>query len=292
MIVASKANRELLQTEITNLNAGFGIDNTLYYNGLEIADRLLENESGEKNVILLSDGDFQGSDSEIQNTYELTRLTATDMVNRGIKIFFVQILTDYPTNYFEQLVTDIYGNTYDYYKPVKKGGGLDLKLSQEIPEIPSDGFESFVFYGRNKLKLKEKNVVYINNGFSLIVHLLFSRIFDFQGLLSVIPTLILIRKIRKIKPDIVHLHNIHGYYLNYYLLFKELKKSDPEIKVIYLTAYGTIESAIETIKLGAEDYLQKPFNNIELKHKIDRIIKEKTIKKEKIYFLKKKLVRF
>ncbi len=65
-------------------------------------------------------------------------------------------------------------------------------------------------------------------------------------------------------------------------IFKELKKSDPEIKIIFLTAYGTIESAIETIKLGAEDYLQKPFNNIELKHKIDRIIKGEYIKKENI----------
>ncbi|KAF5425411.1 MAG: von Willebrand factor type A domain-containing protein [Candidatus Methanocomedens sp.] len=144
MIALSRANRELLQTEITNLNGSFGIDNTSYYNGLEIADKLLENESGEKNVILLSDGGFHGSDSEIQNTYELTRLKATDMVNRGIKIFFVQILTDDPHNYFKPLVTDIYGNTHVYYKLVKKGGGLDLKLSQDIPEIPSDDSESFV----------------------------------------------------------------------------------------------------------------------------------------------------
>ena len=69
-------------------------------------------------------------------------------------------------------------------------------------------------------------------------------------------------------------------------IFKELIKDDSEIKVIFLTAYGTIESAIETIKLGALDYLQKPFNNIELKHKIDRIIKEKNIKKENIQLKK------
>lgn len=65
-------------------------------------------------------------------------------------------------------------------------------------------------------------------------------------------------------------------------IFKELKKSDPEIKVIFLTAFGTIESAIEAIKLGAEDYLQKPFNNVEIKHKIDRTIKERNMRKENI----------
>ena len=39
-------------------------------------------------------------------------------------------------------------------------------------------------------------------------------------------------------------------------IFKELKKKDKDIKVLFLTAYGTIESAIEAIKLGAVDYLQ------------------------------------
>ena len=63
-------------------------------------------------------------------------------------------------------------------------------------------------------------------------------------------------------------------------IFKDLKKIDPDVKVIFLTAYGTIESAIEAIKMGAVDYMQKPFNNIELKHKIDRVIKENSLKKE------------
>jgi DNA-binding NtrC family response regulator len=69
-------------------------------------------------------------------------------------------------------------------------------------------------------------------------------------------------------------------------IFKELKKEDPDIKVIFLTAYGTIESAIEAMKLGAVDYLQKPFNNTELKLKIERAIKEKNIHKENIQLKK------
>jgi DNA-binding NtrC family response regulator len=63
-------------------------------------------------------------------------------------------------------------------------------------------------------------------------------------------------------------------------IFKELKKDDPEIKAIFLTAFGTIEAAIEAIKHGAADYLQKPFNNIELKHKVDRVVKEKKLNRE------------
>jgi DNA-binding NtrC family response regulator len=63
-------------------------------------------------------------------------------------------------------------------------------------------------------------------------------------------------------------------------IFKELKKDDPGIKAIFLTAFGTIEAAIEAIKLGAVDYLQKPFNNVELKHKVDRVIKENKLNLE------------
>lgn len=69
-------------------------------------------------------------------------------------------------------------------------------------------------------------------------------------------------------------------------IFKELKKDDPEIKAIFLTAFGTIESAIEAIKLGAVDYLQKPFNNLEIKHKIDRVVKERGVRKENVQLKK------
>ncbi|MEN8154021.1 MAG: sigma-54 dependent transcriptional regulator [Acidobacteriota bacterium] len=69
-------------------------------------------------------------------------------------------------------------------------------------------------------------------------------------------------------------------------IFKELKNIDKSINAIFLTAFGTIETAIEAIKMGAIDYMQKPFNNIEIKHKIDRIIKEKEIKNENLHLKK------
>ena len=65
-------------------------------------------------------------------------------------------------------------------------------------------------------------------------------------------------------------------------VFRELKKDDPEIQVIFLTAFGTIETAIEAIKMGAVDFLTKPFNNTELRHRIERIVREKRLGKENI----------
>jgi len=63
-------------------------------------------------------------------------------------------------------------------------------------------------------------------------------------------------------------------------IFKELKQIDKEVQVIFLTAYGTIETAIEAMRLGAVDYMQKPFNNEEIKHRIHRVLKEKETERE------------
>lgn len=42
-------------------------------------------------------------------------------------------------------------------------------------------------------------------------------------------------------------------------LFKEIKKLQPDLPVILLTAYASVETAIEALKNGAFDYLSKPF---------------------------------
>ncbi len=65
-------------------------------------------------------------------------------------------------------------------------------------------------------------------------------------------------------------------------VFRELKKDDPAIQGIFLTAFGTIETAIEAIKMGAADYLTKPFNNLEIRHRIERLAREKRLGKENI----------
>lgn len=50
----------------------------------------------------------------------------------------------------------------------------------------------------------------------------------------------------------------------------EIKKNFPDILVIMMTAYGSIDNAVEAMKLGAYDYLTKPFENSELIIKINQ----------------------
>lgn len=45
-------------------------------------------------------------------------------------------------------------------------------------------------------------------------------------------------------------------------LLKKIREIDPDIAVIMITGYGTIESAVECMKYGASDYILKPLNNI------------------------------
>ncbi len=52
---------------------------------------------------------------------------------------------------------------------------------------------------------------------------------------------------------------------------RALKSQQPDQVVIVMTAYGTVDSAVEAMKLGAFDYLQKPFTTEELMLKLDRL---------------------
>ena len=55
-------------------------------------------------------------------------------------------------------------------------------------------------------------------------------------------------------------------------LFKEIRDTLPDLPVIFLTAYGTIPDAVDAIKLGAVDYIPKPFDGKELIEKINKIL--------------------
>lgn len=61
-------------------------------------------------------------------------------------------------------------------------------------------------------------------------------------------------------------------------LLAAVKQHKPEIEVIMVTGYGSMESAIQAMKYGSYDYLQKPFKLDHLKLIIDRIVEEKKVK--------------
>jgi len=60
-------------------------------------------------------------------------------------------------------------------------------------------------------------------------------------------------------------------------LLRQLRASDPQIDVIVMTAYGTIESAVEAMKEGAYDYIEKPINQDRLPLLIDRVLERQDL---------------
>jgi two-component system, NtrC family, response regulator AtoC len=67
-------------------------------------------------------------------------------------------------------------------------------------------------------------------------------------------------------------------------LLKRIREFDPVIPVIMLTAYGSIEGAVEAVKLGAFDYVKKPVDLEELKLLADRARENRLLKQELSYY--------
>jgi len=62
-------------------------------------------------------------------------------------------------------------------------------------------------------------------------------------------------------------------------LLKELKKIDESIEVIMITAFGTVETAVNAMKEGASDYITKPFNSDELLVRIRGALEKRNLKR-------------
>ena len=60
-------------------------------------------------------------------------------------------------------------------------------------------------------------------------------------------------------------------------LLKSIKEKNSEIEVIMITGYGSIENAVEAMKLGAYEYITKPINDNEIKLLIDKIVEKREI---------------
>jgi glycosyltransferase involved in cell wall biosynthesis len=97
--------------------------------------------------------------------------------------------------------------------------GSTGRIAEEIGKLAiANGWKSYIMYGRYG---RESVSTEIKTGsiFSTYWHVLLTRLFDRHGYGSKHATRALIKKIKQINPDIIHLHNIHGYYIHIKTLF-------------------------------------------------------------------------
>ncbi len=98
-------------------------------------------------------------------------------------------------------------------------GRIIADLGQAIEDR---GDDYIIAYGRGK-KGDTRHCYRIGNIAGVCIHAGLSRITDCAGFYSAWTTKRLLNFIRAYKPDIIHLHNLHGYYINVKLLFQFLK---------------------------------------------------------------------
>jgi putative colanic acid biosynthesis glycosyltransferase len=89
--------------------------------------------------------------------------------------------------------------------------------------VISQGGKSITAYGR-QAKTSVSPAMKIGNKTDQALHLLNTRIFDTHGFHSKKSTENFLKSIKIFNPDIIHLHNLHGYYLNVEVLFRFLKE--------------------------------------------------------------------
>ncbi|MDY0382701.1 MAG: sigma-54 dependent transcriptional regulator [Atribacterota bacterium] len=81
-------------------------------------------------------------------------------------------------------------------------------------------------------------------------------------------------------------------HMNGLQVIEKMKEMDIKTPIIMMSAYGTVPEAVEAMKLGAMDYLVKPFDIDELKMTLERIIQQDEIKNENQYFREEEERRF
>lgn len=99
---------------------------------------------------------------------------------------------------------------------------------QEIGELAmANGWDSYIAYsgGRDGIKPCKSKLMPVGGKADVAFHGLWTRLTDRHGLASWFATKRFIREIKELNPDVIHIHNIHGYFLNYKMLFEYLKEA-------------------------------------------------------------------
>lgn len=164
--------------------------------------------------------------------------------------------------------------------------GSHGKIAESIGILAIEhGWRSLIAYGR-AANPSVNELIRVGNNLDIREHVLESRLFDNHGLASRKATRRFIKQIEELKPDIIQLHVIHGYYLNYKILFEYLNSIDtPVVWTFHDTwaytghcgHYGSISCAKWKTQCGAcplmwKDYpksiIDRSSANYELKKKL------------------------
>lgn len=101
------------------------------------------------------------------------------------------------------------------------------RITESIGAIAkSRGWDCYIAHGARSVGESQMISIPVVTKFGEYLHFAQSFMFDNHGLASVLETKKLIKKIKLIKPDVIQLHCVHGYYINYKILFEYLNQTN------------------------------------------------------------------
>lgn len=92
-----------------------------------------------------------------------------------------------------------------------------------------NGYECLVAHSTRNENPSQLRHYAMTNRWQEVVHALGAKFLDLHGLLSTAQTIALVERIKDYQPDIIHLHNIHGYFCNFKVLFEYLDSVDTPV---------------------------------------------------------------
>lgn len=106
--------------------------------------------------------------------------------------------------------------------------GSTGRITERIGSVAiKNQIESYIGFGRGEVTKSKSNAIAIGGKLDMLWHAFETMVFDRHGLASRLATNRFVKQLNFINPDVIHLHNIHGYYLNIDIFFKwliEVKK--------------------------------------------------------------------
>lgn len=129
------------------------------------------------------------------------------------------------------LLTDLYGESSMKILQINSvcGVGSTGRIATDLYKVIEEaGHECVIAYGRGTAPNGIKTIK-IGTNFDNYMHVAKTRIFDKHGFGSTKATKEFIKKVEEYNPDVIHLHNIHGYYINIEVLFEYLKRANKKV---------------------------------------------------------------
>ena len=105
--------------------------------------------------------------------------------------------------------------------------GSTGRIAEQISLMAEvQGWNCYIAHGARYVNASKIHSIQIGTKWGNILHAIMGEYFGLHGFGSTLATYMFIRKVKKINPDVIHLHNLHGYYINIAILFRYLAKAN------------------------------------------------------------------